>query len=143
MPNNGYVFTNWSAGTPFNPNAAAVVTTTSLTGADTITAHFAFNTTVAEDPGQDPVVGVYPSVFSEQSLISFNLPVASRVGIRIFSADGKPVAEIAKPGDNFLPGQHSIRLDLHASSLAAGVYLVDFMAGNYHKTIRIYYAPVK
>jgi len=144
MPYPGYTFVNWTANSQtFNPNGTAMKVVTDLTGNDSIVAHFSFNTTVPEDPSQNPAVGVYPTVFSEEALISFNLPTAAPVGIRIYTVDGRPVTELQQPGSPLQPGQYSVRLNLSGSSLAAGIYIVDFTAGKFHKSMRVYYGAGK
>ncbi len=144
QPNGNYQFTNWSAITQvFNPNTTAVKTTVSLSGTDSITAHFSFASIVPENTNQDPAVGVYPTVFTEEALLSFNLPVAVPVGIRLFTMEGKAITELARPGTPLAPGQYEVKVNLHGSGLSAGLYLVDFTAGDFHKTMKVYYSPTR
>jgi len=143
LPNPNFVFTNWTSNSQvFNPNATSVRSAVNLNGTDSIVAHFSVNTIVPETPDQQPVVGVYPTVFSEEALISYSLPKAMQVSIKIYSPEGKLITELPVSGSN-QAGQYSIRLNLSGSTLSAGLYLVSFTAETFQKTIKVYYAPVR
>lgn len=144
MPNASFVFNNWTSNNQvFNPTATAIKSAVNLNGTDSIVAHFSFSSTVPEDPEQSPVVGVYPTVFTEEAIISFNIPKAAPVGISVFSIDGKEVTRILNPGTALKPGQYNIKLNLQSSGLSGGIYIVDFTTDQFHKAVKVSYSPVK
>lgn len=144
MPKANFVFTGWTSNSQvFNPNATALKAAIDLSGTDSIIAHFSFNTVVPEQPDQDPAVGVYPTVFSEIADVSFNLPVGASVNLTLFNLEGKKIIDLVSPSTNLQPGQYNVKLNLSGSNLAAGLYIVDFTAGSYHKAIKVAYSPVR
>jgi hypothetical protein len=68
----------------------------------------------------------HPNPFNPTTSISFNLPAAGQVSLKVFDISGKEVAGLV---DNYLEaGRHSINFD--ASSLSSGVYYYKLASGN-------------
>jgi hypothetical protein len=67
----------------------------------------------------------YPNPFNPTTTISFDLPVAARVSVRVFNMLGQEIALLARDED--LPaGTHAVKLD--AGNLASGVYFYQMNA---------------
>ncbi|HEY6435758.1 MAG TPA: T9SS type A sorting domain-containing protein, partial [Ignavibacteriaceae bacterium] len=66
----------------------------------------------------------YPNPFNPGTMISFSLPVDSKVGLRVFDVLGQEVATLVNT--DLAAGQHSINFD--ASSLNSGVYIYNIEA---------------
>lgn len=68
----------------------------------------------------------HPNPFNPTTSISFNLPAAGQVSLKVFDISGKEVAGLV---DNYLEaGRHSINFD--ASALSSGVYYYKLASGN-------------
>jgi hypothetical protein len=60
----------------------------------------------------------YPNPFNPSTVISFNLPVDSRVSVKVFNVIGELVSELAN--SSFTAGSHN--LEFNAAGLNSGVY---------------------
>jgi hypothetical protein len=70
----------------------------------------------------------YPNPFNPTTSISFDLPDAENVSLKVFNLMGQPVAELA---NGTLPsGHHAISFD--AKALPSGVYVYQLTAGSFH-----------
>lgn len=78
----------------------------------------------------------YPNPFNPQTHINFDLPVESRVRLKIYNFNGKLVEEIFN-GCLFL-GYHE-KIWRPQENVSSGVYLLIMEAGNFRKTISITY----
>lgn len=137
-----YAFINWSSNNQvLNPNTTSANVSFSLVGADSIVAHFISNTALPEVPGMNPSVGVSPSVFTASTVVSFYIPEPAPVTVKLFSMLGAEVLATEAEGKVMTPGKYEMELNLGGSSLPAGIYLLDFRAGNYQKSIKIIYTP--
>jgi hypothetical protein len=68
----------------------------------------------------------HPNPFNPTTSISFNLPAAGQVSLKVFDISGKEVAGLV---NNYLEaGRHSINFD--ASALSSGVYYYKLASGN-------------
>ena len=68
----------------------------------------------------------HPNPFNPTTSISFNLPAAGQVSLKVFDISGKEVAGLV---DNYLEaGRHSVNFD--ASALSSGVYYYKLASGN-------------
>ncbi len=100
--------------------AQAVHTTGIFTGEDE----------TAEVPSQFALEQNYPNPFNPTTQITFALPEASDVSIRVFDATGRLVGTVV---ENYMPaGNHSATID--AGSLPSGVYFYEMKAGDYSAT---------
>ncbi len=64
--------------------------------------------------------------------LRFGIPQKSRVEIRLYSVQGKLVSTLANR--TYKTGTYSVALP---AGLQSSLYIVDFKAGNYHKTMKI------
>ena len=68
----------------------------------------------------------YPNPFNPSTLISFNLPKASNVSLKVYSITGKLVATLL---DEYVQnGYHAVRWD--ASNQASGIYFYTLNVEN-------------
>jgi hypothetical protein len=68
-----------------------------------------------------------PNPFSTYTVVSFNLPKASKVYATVFNAAGVKVAELAN-GAMFKEGENSVKFE--SGVLASGVYFIRITAGD-------------
>lgn len=139
FPDTGFTFYNWtSTQQAFNPNNTATDVTFTLSSSDTIIAHFNFVTSVADQQihASEPTVSVYPTVINDGATVEYYLPVEAAVTIRIFTLSGQEVANVTTPEWSNKPGTYSVKMNLN-SKLAQGIYLLDFTAGSFNKTIKL------
>ncbi len=77
----------------------------------------------------------HPNPFNPTTSISFNLPAAGQVSLKVFDISGKEVAGLV---DNYLEaGRHSINFD--ASALSGGVYFYKLTAGDFSEVKKMSY----
>ncbi|GMU87339.1 MAG: hypothetical protein AMXMBFR48_25800 [Ignavibacteriales bacterium] len=68
----------------------------------------------------------YPNPFNPSTVISFSLPEASDVVLKVYNSLGQEVAELANT--DFSAGQHSITFN--GSQLSSGIYFYSLIANN-------------
>jgi hypothetical protein len=140
----GYRFDRWlSANQTFLPGDSTATVALNLNGADTIIAHFVQLTTAVTDPhALKPALAANPTVFESSTTLSLDLPADAAVSLRVISvATGRIVAVPADGSQAFAAGQYSIRLDLGATDLPPGAYVVQCAAGNFRQNIQVIYMP--
>jgi hypothetical protein len=142
IPINNSQFISWTANTQsFLPSATVPDVKVTLNAADTLVAHFSLLST---DPiiGQNqPIVSAYPTLISEGTLIDYYLPQESDVFMALFSVTGEKVLDIMPAGQKQRTGNYAVRLNVANASLASGMYVLHFRAGDFSKSIRLVYAP--
>ena len=140
--NSGFNFVNWTSNNQvFNPNTTSVNVTCNLTSSDSIVAHF-LTTSVPEILHfNEPIVSAFPTVTNDDVTIQYSLPEAAPVSMKLFSLLGDEITEIKNPSGTESPGNHVAQLSLSGSHLPAGVYMLQFNAGNYKKSIKLLYSP--
>lgn len=84
-------------------------------------------------PTQFYINPAYPNPFNSSTRITFGLPEASEVNIRVFTPSGQEVALLAK--GKMSAGHHS--LTFNGERLAAGIYLVEFRVGQIHQVQKV------
>ena len=72
----------------------------------------------------------YPNPFNPTTVISWQLPVSSKVKLEIFNLMGQKISTLLSA--SLLSGFHSVEWD--ASNLASGIYLYRLQAGEYVET---------
>jgi pectate lyase len=102
------------AGMMEDTTGAPDTTTTNVDKAATIPAKFAL--------GQN-----YPNPFNPKTVISYELPVVSRVSLKVYDVLGREVATLVNGIEQ--AGSHSATFD--ASDLASGIYFYRIVAGDY------------
>jgi enterochelin esterase family protein len=89
---------------------------------------------VEQRPGLPPtsyqLLQNYPNPFNPSTTISFDVPKASYVTLRVFNLLGQEVATVVS--ENLQPGAYRYRFD--AGRLASGVYIYRLNAGGYVQT---------
>ena len=140
IPVTNHTFTNWSAVTQtINPNNTSINAKVNFTNSDSIVAHFIV-TSSEQVEGNTPLVNVYPSLFGSSTTIDFSLPEKSKVTLSLHSLLGDKVAVISDEKE-MQKGFYSVNLDLSATKLSAGVYLLRLTTGNSAKTVKLVYDP--
>lgn len=95
-------------------------------------------TSVLEENGAVPASFTayqnYPNPFNPSTQISFALPAAERVKLKVFDLTGKEVATLLL-NERKAPGVHTITFD--ARHLPSGVYLYRLQAGEFMETKRM------
>jgi hypothetical protein len=141
MVNNGFTFDHWSSGShAFSPNAASDSVYINLNADDSIIAHFV-GAGVDEYHDENCSLSVYPNVFSENFTITYTLPSAMPVSIRMITLEGREAYTIALDDKNMPQGCHIINVSMKASKLAPGMYILSFAAGDYKRSARLIYSP--
>lgn len=75
----------------------------------------------------------YPNPFNPSTVISYDLPAASHVLLRVYNMLGEEVATLINAGEN--PGRHVVRFD--ASGLPSGAYFYRLSTGTFTETKRL------
>ena len=84
-------------------------------------------------PARFALEGNYPNPFNPETKITFSIPEALFVSLRVYDLLGRFVAELA--GEVLEPGRHEIAWD--AAGAAAGVYAYRLVAGSHAATGRM------
>ncbi len=142
IANPTYQFANWTSdSSTFAPSATAVITNVNLAHTDSIVAHFltvglpellTFNT---------PIISAYPTVTSSNVTIQYSLPEATPVSLKLYSILGTQIAQINDPEAITASGNHMATVNLSKSNIPAGIYILEFIAGNYKQSIKLIYSP--
>ena len=74
--------------------------------------------------------GNYPNPFNPNTIITFKLPHAVHVSLKVYDVLGKEVATLVNEVRNV--GNHAVSFD--ASGLPSGVYLCTLQAGSFTET---------
>ena len=77
----------------------------------------------------------YPNPFNPETVISYQLPVNSRVQIKIYDVVGREVETLIDEFKN--PGIYYSTFSTLHSSLSSGIYFYRIVAGNYSKTMKM------
>ncbi len=143
IANPGYTFDHWSSNNQvFAPGSNDDSVSFSLSSNDTIIAHFAVSSAIPEFPKKQsgPVISVNPSFVGNSTVIEYLLPNDAPVKMELLSTTGTKVL-LVQEQQNMLQGKHSKFLDLGATNLSSGVYLLEFTSGSFRKTVKLVYAP--
>lgn len=81
-------------------------------------------------PAEFSLLPVYPNPFNPSTTVSFDMPKSGYVSIDVFDMLGRHVKNLINA--NKQAGNHQIQLD--ASGLSSGVYLIQMRSGNFIKT---------
>ncbi len=135
QPDGNNTFVNWTSGSQtFSPDANADSVSINLSSTDVVTAHFSYASSV-EEIRPYISVNVYPTVFNNEIKIEYSLSENAGVKMTLLDLAGKEVFRIS-PTQN-QSGNYSVMLNLSKANLASGVYLLDFKAGDYSRTVRL------
>ncbi len=75
----------------------------------------------------------YPNPFNPSTVISYQLPVASHISLKLYDVLGKEIATLVN--EEKLPGNYKV--DFDASNLASGVYFYRLQAGDFVSTKKL------
>jgi hypothetical protein len=142
-PDSGLTFVNWSSTQQaFNPNNTSVNVTFDLSSSDTIVAHFTTLVAIQDllNPGTQPSVTAYPTIFNNGTTIEYFLPEKSNVSIKLFSLNGQEMAKINTPEWSSQPGSYAVQLDMKNTKFSPGIYFLEFTAGSFRESIKLIYA---
>jgi hypothetical protein len=140
-PSTGYVFDQWaSVNNVILPFATEDSIRITLNSSDTVTAHFIY-TDIADLDKAKASVTAYPTVFSQETTLMFNLPEEMPVYIKIISLNGSELITVLNGERNIQPGVYEMKLNFSGLGLPAGMYLVDFIAGNSRENVKLIYSP--
>ena len=92
-----------------------------------------FKSTIGDNPEVRSELSIYPNPVSENTKISYVLPADEFVSIQLFDASGKLiktlVSEFKHAGEQ--------QLQLSATDLSTGIYLMVMDAGKAHHTAKL------
>lgn len=74
----------------------------------------------------------YPNPFNPETIITYQLPVASRVTLKLYDILGREVITLVNESQN--AGTHRVKFNAVTERLASGVYFYRIIAGNYIST---------
>lgn len=135
----GYVFDHWEA--PNNTLISPTSTTAYIQSvvADTIVAVFKLPSTPVQEPnpGATPDIMAYPSIFNHALTVDFLLPEKSVVQIRLFSMLGQKVSTLYDSETALSAGSHAMLFENAGINLTPGMYLLQFKADGFEKTLKI------
>lgn len=142
LANTNFTFSNWTANNnTFSPNPNSVIANVDLTTTDTIVAHFLTVGVPELFPLNEPLVSAYPTVTNNELIIQYSLPSATAVSLKIYSVLGTVIAQVTSPDNAVSAGNHVVTVDMSKSSLPSGMYILEFIAGSYKKSIKLVYTP--
>lgn len=79
-------------------------------------------------------ISVYPNPFNPSATISFNVPVAQTVSVKVYNSIGQQVAELVK-SQEFSEGNHSLTFD--GSKYASGIYFCQIQIGQTSRIMKM------
>lgn len=144
--NSGYNFVNWSSqnNQPFNPGASFATSSLALTTSDTVTAHFLTLSLPELVPPSKPGVHAYPTIFNQSTVIEYSVPSEMKVSLALFSVSGSKIADIVPENTTVQTGRYAVEIDFSKLQLPAGLYLLNFTAGNkYVNGVKLVYQSMK
>ncbi len=80
-------------------------------------------------PGKFHLAQNYPNPFNPSTVISYQLPVISRVSLKVYDILGREIAQLVDEVKQ--PGRYSVRFD--GATLSSGVYFYSLRAGAFHQ----------
>jgi hypothetical protein len=130
-----YTDTQLEEGTEYTYRLAAYNTETesdysNTTSATTIIVSVSENDNV---PSGFKLYQNFPNPFNPTTVIEFSLPRQMNASLKIYSLNGKEVAELTN--GNLTSGVH--RINFNAEKLSSGVYFYSLRAGNYLQTKKL------
>lgn len=134
FPINGYSFDHWEANGHTFTDPQALVAYLSLTGADTITAHFDTGAVSTDAPATSgsSVFDLYPAITTEGFTVYYTLKENIPVSVLLTDMEGRTMAETAVPKTG-TSGQYYV----NTQSLPAGHYVAHCRADQQVQTFRI------
>ncbi|MBN2572070.1 MAG: T9SS type A sorting domain-containing protein, partial [Ignavibacteriales bacterium] len=98
--------------------------------ANTVSVTYTSFTNIQDDnlfPNKFSLSQNYPNPFNPSTIISYQLPIISRVTIKIFNVTGQEILTLLDEEKS--PGVYNI--DFNASQLSSGVYIYQMKAGEF------------
>ena len=75
----------------------------------------------------------YPNPFNASTIISFSIPKAAYVKLKIYNIQGQEVATLL---DGFSPARN-YKLSFDGQYLSSGTYIAQLAAGDFNKSIKL------
>ncbi len=124
FPAGGFVFDRWEAKAHTFTNPNQVLNSLELTAPDTIIAYFTGTSAVKDPVVPQYEVAVFPTIVKDGFSVSYTLPSATPVAIRVVDVAGHDVQTLSAPSKIQQAGSHRITVD--AAKMPAGTYFVHF-----------------
>lgn len=140
VPDNSHNFLNWTSDHhTLLPDSLASAVHFDLSTSDTIVAHF-FSTASVKDGIKGGInIEAIPTVFCDATNIVITLPVAGQVSLQLYDSQGKQVNDLINFSFWYPAGTHTLKLNFPESGLKSGLYLLNFTAGKYRRSIKLVY----
>lgn len=107
-----------------------------LTGPDTLIAHFGLPTATYElEPGIS--FQAYPTIVEDQLTLKYELEETEQVAVSLHSVLGSQVLNFPEVSGRRAAGQYSQQLEVGNRKLPAGLYFLNFRAGESTKSVKI------
>jgi CotH kinase protein/Chitobiase/beta-hexosaminidase C-terminal domain/Lamin Tail Domain len=141
-PTGALSFLRWEsrATSPITPDLNTSKAAITISQTDTLVAVFGIASSTWT-PGNGYVLSVNPTVVSQNVWVNYQLPEAAPVTISLLDITGRKVFEDLN--QNTSAGSFSLQIDFENKNLASGVYLLDFVAGNVRKQVKLVYLGEK
>lgn len=107
---------------------------------DTIIANFVKLTTSYSElitPITEIVVSAYPTLFTNEINLIYDLPNETRLDIGLYDNFGHKIATLNNIKDNFIAGHYSTHLQLNDTNMSDGIYYIKFQAKDQTKIIKL------
>jgi hypothetical protein len=75
----------------------------------------------------------YPNPFNASTMISFSIPKAAQVKLKVYNMQGREVATLL---DGFSPARN-YKLSFDGQGLSSGTYIAQLTAGDFNKSIKL------
>jgi photosystem II stability/assembly factor-like uncharacterized protein len=154
---NGVIFVAGNGGVYYSGNNGVTLNTTSITSSSTpvislvnLSSQYIFAGVSTSAGGQNGVwrsvsslssvnsqqqvlksIKVFPNPFNSITTVYINLPIVNGF-IDIFSADGRFIKRVTLQGYD-----RELQIPLDFSSLASGIYFLNFISGEFNRTIKL------
>jgi CotH protein/lamin tail-like protein/chitobiase/beta-hexosaminidase-like protein/type IX secretion system substrate protein len=133
-----FEFSHWESksGNTIFPDSLTRRATITLTQADTLIAHFALPTATSE-PTSNFSFMAYPTLVENHLNVAFELDEAMNVNLSLYSVTGNQITSFDKIDGRRAAGEYREQLDLSTLNIPAGLYFLNFQAGNNQKTVKV------
>lgn len=128
LPNPGYKFLSWEADRLNILQKNNLSLTMNLDTTDALTARFEV---------LDYDITAYPNPFSNDLTYTIRMPKDGQASVKLYSVVGTEVAQLVSPEAFMTAGEHQFTFSAPGSGLAQGIYFLQFVTGDYERTIKL------